>query len=178
MTCDQLEEVHQAFVIARLAYHCSDSHADATFDSNQKSECESLILHDAMQCSAENKVDQQWCMLQSVTKQDECHSANETICNVMHRLINFPVQARQAFCSKSGGGRGGRSGRMAGDGCDVGTMFQCTTSIISAALSCATQLSLKTVYKCVEGFLGAAKGHCRPCICTVAGNIPGLTDEC
>ena len=177
MTCDQLEELHHAFVIARIAYHCPDSSADGALNPSEKPECEAKILHNAIQICAKQKAKPRHCMfneIQQIKDQEGCHPANETICNVMHRLISFPQQARQAFCKDSIVKRG-----HAGPGasCNLASVFQCTEAVISAALACVPEGELGPggVFQCVVGFLGAAKEYCTPCICTIAGNIiPGL----
>ena len=58
---------------------------------DQRYRCESLILQDALKCP---EIERNHCTFKLVKKHENCHLANESICKVIDRIINFPLQTR------------------------------------------------------------------------------------
>ena len=105
-------------------------------------------------CPQENE----FCFSELVANEQRCVNDKdpEFLCNTMHRMENFLIYARLAFCSSEPG-----SGMM--NGCSVWEKIGCTVAVLSAAVACsATGPVLLT---CVIGILGASS--CIPCICDI-----------
>jgi len=155
VSCNELKNMHHAIARARIAYHCSDEPA-----TGDQTECDRQLLLDLSSCSLE---DSQYCFFQLIANETVCFPDNEKdeICNAMHRITNFLLYARQAFCNipdpKSG--------------CGFWTKLGCTAAILAADAACAA-VNLADgealLVPCVTGVMGVGSS-CIPCICDILG---------
>jgi len=155
VSCNEMKNMHHAIARARIAYHCSDEPA-----TGEQTECDRQLLLDLSSCSLE---DSQYCFFKLIANEQVCFPDNQQdeICNAMHRITNFLLYARQAFCNIPDP----RSG------CGFWTGLGCTAAILAADAACAVLNAPDgetLLIPCVTGVMGVGSS-CIPCICDVLG---------
>jgi len=149
--CAELENMHHAFALARVAFYCSVEPS-----TGRETECEKRLLHKIFDLRSCPSASIKHCFFQLIAEEPACINKPEEICHAIDRITNHLIAQRQTHCN----------GPDLRSGCSFIRVLSCSASIwgMRAACLAANAEDGEALLAPCLAFVATTLGDCEECI--------------